>query len=280
MIVVTGANGQVGTELRARLGASAVYLDRGALDLDAPGDVAALLETHHCTVLINAAGYTQVDKAETDAATAFRANAETPGLLARAARERGAAFVHFSTDYVFSGEANTPYRESDDTGPMGVYGASKLAGEERVLEAHPQALVLRTSWVYAAHGKNFIRTILKAGNERDELRVVYDQVGAPTWAGDVADFALRGHAAGLQGVHHFSAEGVTSWYDVAEYLRQKCGLRARVTPIRSVEYPTPARRPAYSVLDKTKLKTALGTTIPHWTESLDHVLHQLEAGQP
>ncbi len=280
MIVVTGATGQVGTELRARLGEGAVYLDRRTLDFDAPGDVAALLESLGCSLVINAAGHTQVDRAESEEPAAFRANADTPALLARAARERGAGLIHFSTDYVFSGEANTPYRETDLTGPQGVYGASKLAGEKRVLEAHPGALILRTSWVYAAHGKNFVRTILKAGAERDELRVVYDQVGSPTWAGDVADFALRAHGAGLQGVHHFSAEGVTSWYDVAEYIRRRCNLRARVTPIRSAEYPTPARRPAYSVLDKSKLKAALGITIPHWTVSLDRVLDQLTLGAP
>jgi len=269
MIIVTGAHGQVGRELQTLLDGRGVYLDRESLDLNRPELVSEILKKHQCSLLINAAAHTQVDKAEMERDLAMQINGTAPGVLASAALDAGARFIHFSTDYVFDGKASTPYLETDATAPQGVYGESKLAGEKSVLAAHPEALVIRTSWVYANLGKNFVNTILKAGKEREELRVVYDQVGSLTWARDIADVALRAADKKLSGIYHFSSEGVASWYDIAVYLKRKSGFRAKVTPIRSAEYPTPAKRPAYSVLDKSKLKAALGTSLPHWTESLD-----------
>jgi dTDP-4-dehydrorhamnose reductase len=269
MIVVTGATGQVGHELQTMLGSRAIFLSRESLDLTRPEAVSEILKKHQCTLLINAAAHTQVDKAESERDLAMQINGTAPGVLASAALDAGARFIHFSTDYVFDGKASTPYLETDATAPQGVYGESKLAGEKNALAAHPEALVIRTSWVYANPGKNFVKTILRAGEEREELRVVYDQVGSLTWARDIADVALRAADKKLHGIYHFSSEGVASWYDIAVYLKRKTGFRAKVTPIRSAEYPTAAVRPAYSVLDKAKLKAALGTSLPHWTNSLD-----------
>lgn len=269
MIVVTGANGQVGRELQTLLGNRGVYLDRQTLDFSQPEAINEILKKHKCSLLINAAAHTLVDKAESERELALQINGTAPGVLATAALDAGARFIHFSTDYVFDGKASTPYLETDPTSPQGVYGESKLLGEKNVLAAHPEALVIRTSWVYAHQGKNFVNTILKAGEEREELRVVYDQVGSLTWARDIADVALRAADKKLHGVYNFSSEGVASWYDIAVYLKRKTGFRAKVTPIRSAEYPTPAKRPAYSVLDKAKLKAALETPLPHWTHSLD-----------
>lgn len=272
MIYVTGANGQLGSELRLKL-PNATFLDRSKLDLSDPSMVETFLKETKIELLINAGAYTQVDKAETDKILALNVNSETPGLMARYSREKKFKLIHFSTDYVFNGENFTPYVESHEVSPVNFYGYSKLEGEKRVIEENPESLIVRTSWVYSQFGKNFIKTILKHGAEKDSLNVVVDQIGTLTSAHDLAEVALKGRE--LSGIFHFSNEGVSSWYDVAHELKRIAKFKASVLPISSAEYPTPAKRPNYSVLNKNKIKNALGMKIPHWTESLELCLQKL-----
>jgi dTDP-4-dehydrorhamnose reductase len=273
MIYVTGANGQLGNELKKKLGSNAVFLTREMLDLQNHASVENFLKTTEIELLINAGAYTQVDKAEEEREVSASINEITPKIMARYSREKKFKFIHFSTDYVFNGTGPTPYKESDNTDPVNFYGETKLRGEKAILEENPHSLVIRTSWVYSAFGKNFIKTILKFGSERDSLNVVYDQIGSLTNAGDLAEVTLK--ARELSGIYHFSNEGVSSWYDVAFELKKQKKFKASISPILSHQYPTPAKRPHYSVLDKAKIKNALGIQIPHWTESLSLCLKEL-----
>lgn len=293
--LLLGANGQVGHELRrslAPLGEVVATTRSGTLpdgtaceaaDFDRPGSLAGLVERLAPTAVVNAAAYTAVDKAEDDADAAFRANAEAPGVLARACEARGIPFVHYSTDYVFDGQGTRPYREDDPTAPLGVYGASKLAGEEAVRAAGGDHLILRTAWVYGARGHNFLRTMLRLGTEREELRVVADQIGTPTPASLIADatVSLLGAAPRPSGTFHVTAAGETSWHGFATAIFQRAvqrGLIARapsVVPIRTAEYPTRAARPAYSRLDIGFLQARLPWSIPDWESGLDGVLQEL-----
>ena len=291
-VLLFGGNGQVGHELRRSLralGDIVVTTRSGKLpddtrcevaDFDGPEALAELVERVAPAIVVNAAAYTAVDKAEDDADAAFRANAEAPGVLARACAARGIPFVHYSTDYVFDGQGSRPYREDDPTAPLGVYGASKLAGEDAIRAAGGQHLILRTAWVYGRHGHNFMKTMLRLGADRDELRVVADQVGTPTPAALIADVTaelLRLRDA-PSGTFHLTPRGETSWHGFAETIFAEAvarGLIARVPkviPIATSEYPTRARRPAYSCLDIGKVEAHVGRRLPDWSDSLRRVL--------
>lgn len=272
MIYVTGSDGQLGQELRKKL-PEATFLTRKEIDLANPQEIESFLSSTKITTLINCAAYTQVDKAETEQAHCMSINEAAPDLMARYSKSKNFKFIHFSTDYVFNGNGCTPYKETDVCDPLNFYGESKLAGEQRILQENEKSLIIRTSWVYSSFGKNFVKTILKAGAERESLNVVYDQVGTLTWASDLADITIK--AQQLEGVFHYTNEGVSSWYDVAHALKKIKNFKAAVNPILSSGYPTPAKRPHYSVLDKQKIKSALNITIPHWTESLELCLKEL-----
>jgi len=293
--LVLGANGQVGYELMRSLAPmgevvattrSGVLPEGGACevaDFDQPQTLAGLVERIEPDAVINAAAYTAVDKAEDDADAAFRANANAPGILANACAMRGIPFVHYSTDYVFDGQGHRPYREDDATAPLGVYGASKLAGEEAVRAAGGSHLILRTAWVYGARGSNFLRTMLRLGAERDELRVVADQTGTPTPSYLIADVTayLLKCAVRPTGTFHLTAAGGTSWHGFADAIVTGAAARGLlpraplVTAIGTADFPTRARRPAYSRTDVARLEGVIGTSMPEWQAGLSHVLDQL-----
>lgn len=293
--LVLGANGQVGHELMRSLASmgevvattrSGVLPEGGACevaDFDQPQTLAGLVERIEPDAVINAAAYTAVDKAEDDVDAAFRANANAPGVLANACATRGIPFVHYSTDYVFDGQGHRPYREDDATAPLGVYGASKLAGEEAVRAAGGSHLILRTAWVYGARGSNFLRTMLRLGAERDELRVVADQTGTPTPSYLIADVTayLLKRAVRPTGTFHLTAAGGTSWHGFADAIVAGAAARGLlpraplVTAIGTADFPTRARRPAYSRMDVARLEGAVGTSMPDWQAGLSHVLDQL-----
>ena len=291
-ILLLGANGQLGQELQralAPLGKIVTTTRSGALadgstceiaDFDQPASLIALLDRVQPTVVVNSAAYTAVDRAEDDRDAAFRANAEAPGALARWCAQAGVPLVHYSTDYVFDGQGTRPYLEEDATAPLGVYGASKLAGEEAIRDAGGRHLIFRTAWVYASHSANFLRTMLRVGADRDVLRVVADQIGTPTPAALIADVTAQAlqHEGGLSGTWHLTARGETSWHGFAEAIFAEAvaaGLLPRapiVEAITTADYPTPAKRPEYSHLDVAKLEKDFGTTLPSWQEGLKRVI--------
>jgi dTDP-4-dehydrorhamnose reductase len=293
-ILLLGGNGQVGHELRralaplgdvvptTRSGMLADGTECEAADFDRPRSMMSVLQRVQPDLVVNAAAYTAVDRAEDDADAAFRANAEAPELFSRWCAERGVPFVHYSTDYVFDGVGTLPYQESHATGPLGIYGRSKLAGEEAVRAAGGQHLIFRTAWVYASHGANFLRTMLRVGAEREELRVVADQIGSPTPAAMIADVTAQvlGQGTALSGTWHLTASGQTSWHGFAEAIfaeAVQAGVlqRApRVTAIASSEYPTPAKRPAWSVLDNRRLQEDFVLVLPSWQEGLHRVISE------
>lgn len=291
-ILLLGANGQLGQELQralAPLGAIVATTRSGVLpdgsacevaDFDQPGSLTALLDRLRPSVVVNAAAYTAVDRAEEDRDAAFRANAEAPGVLARWCAQAGVPLVHYSTDYVFDGQGTRPYREDDATAPLGVYGASKLAGEDAIRAAGGRHLIFRTAWVYASHSANFLRTMLRVGADRDVLRVVADQIGTPTPARLIADVTAQAlqHDGGLSGTWHLTAKGETSWHGFAEAIFAEAvaaGVLPRaptVEAITTAEYPTPAKRPAYSHLDVAKLEKDFGVTLPSWQDGLKRII--------
>ncbi|MDQ1120300.1 MULTISPECIES: dTDP-4-dehydrorhamnose reductase [Pseudoxanthomonas] len=294
-LLLLGANGQVGRELRRALAplgevvctTRSGTLEDGAVcevaDFDRPESLPALLDRLAPAVVVNAAAYTAVDKAEEDRDAAFRANAESPGALARWCAAHGVPLVHYSTDYVFDGRGTAPYAVDAPTAPLGVYGASKLAGEEAVRAAGGQHLIFRTAWVYASHGKNFLLTMLRVGAQRDELRVVADQIGTPTSAALIADVTAQVLRQGTKasGTWHLTAAGQTSWHGFAEAIFARAvaaGLLPRAPQVMAIptsEYPTPARRPAYSCLDTTSLQRDFGIDLPAWETALDSVVAEL-----
>jgi dTDP-4-dehydrorhamnose reductase len=290
-ILLLGGNGQVGRELRrslAPLGELIVATRDGvaadvAVDFDAPAMLATMVREAGADVVVNAAAYTAVDKAEADADAAFRINAEAPAAIAAACAATDALLVHYSTDYVFDGSAVRPYREDDATVPLGVYGASKLAGEQAIRASGARHAILRTAWVYASHGRNFLLTMLRLAAERDELRVVADQIGTPTSAAWIADATaeLLRHGVADAGTWHLVASGRTSWHGFAEAIVEDAhalGLLARmptVTPIATTDFPTPTRRPANSVLDITRLRSDFGIVPPDWRDGVRAVLRDM-----
>ncbi|WP_312525098.1 dTDP-4-dehydrorhamnose reductase [Paracoccus sp. (in: a-proteobacteria)] len=279
-ILVFGQSGQVATEL-ARLAPDAVFLDRTQADLTDPDACAAAIRAFDAHGVINAAAYTAVDRAESEAKIADLVNARAPAAMAGAARDLNIPFLHISTDYVFDGSGDRPWREDDATGPLGVYGASKLAGEQAIAAQGGQWAVLRTSWVFSAHGANFVKTMLRLGAERDELRVVADQHGGPTPARDIAAACLEMMQAmtadpAKRGVYHFSGMPDTSWADFAREIMAQAGLACHITDIATSDYPTPARRPANSRLDCRAIAQNFGISRPDWKAGLRAVLTELK----
>lgn len=284
-ILVTGAHGQLGREMR-RLGTVSpnryLFTDVGELDIADADAVERFFADRHFDVVVNCAAYTDVERAETEPEKAQRLNAEAPGILARAVAAQGATLFHVSTDYVFGGDASTPYTEEAPTDPRNVYGRSKLDGERAVVESGCRYVILRTAWLYSEYGRNFLRTMLRLTAEREHLNVVFDQIGTPTYAGDLAmtifSIIEGGYYAGREGIYHFTNEGVASWYDFAVEIAAAAGLdRCAIRPCRTADYPARAARPAYSVLDKTKIKRTFGVDIPHWRESMRYCLGRIAA---
>ncbi len=279
MILVTGGGGQVATELAARAADKVVRVGRPAFDFDRPDSIAETFHSVRPTLVVNAAAWTAVDAAEANADAAARANRDGPAELARLCAEAGIPLIHISTDYVFDGLKGQPYTEDDATSPTGVYGATKLAGEQAALDAWNQVVVLRTSWVYAAAGKNFVRTMLNAALKTDTLRVVGDQRGCPTNAGDLADAILAiatqleaGWQPQYGGIYHAAGTGETTWHGLAVAAFEEATRHGRTMPtvnaIKTADWPTPAARPADSRLDCSKMARVFGVRLPPWRPSL------------
>ena len=284
-ILVTGANGQLGCEMR-RLGAVSpnnyIFTDVAELDITNADAVMYVARHYSIDAIVNCAAYTNVDKAESDEAAAELINATAVGNLARAMKEVGGTLFHISTDYVFGSEGNTPRTEEMPLNPLGVYGRTKLHGEQAILESGCKALILRTAWLYSEFGNNFLKTMLRLTAEREQLNVVFDQVGTPTYAGDLAlaifSIIEAGVYEGNEGIYHFSNEGVCSWYDFAVEIAAVAGnTNCRINPCHSSEFPSPVTRPPYSVLDKTKIKNTFDIDIPHWRESMEYCIKRIKA---
>jgi dTDP-4-dehydrorhamnose reductase len=308
-ILLTGKNGQVGTELAIVLPelGEVIALDRQELDLSRPDDIRRTIREIRPSLIVNAAAYTAVDQAEKDEDVAQAINADAPALMAQEAARIGAGLVHYSTDYVFDGSKHSPYEENDPTNPVSVYGRTKLAGEQAIREAGLPHLIFRTAWIYGTRGRNFLLTILRLASQREELRIVRDQIGAPTWCREIA----RGTASVLGrlsqdgkgalslpetgGVYHMTAAGVTTWYDFAEAILDEAShappnlswlaaatggrtlMARRITPITTAQYPTPARRPAYSVLSNTQLAQRFGVQLTDWRTQLHSAVTDSQA---
>mgnify|MGYP000915845478 CR=1 FL=1 len=280
-VLVTGANGQLGQDVIRELKEQHIEClgtTRDMLDLTDEHSVHRLIIEYSPDIVVHCAAYTAVDKAEDNQELAYKLNCEAPKQLASAAQANGAAMIQVSTDYVFDGTAHTPYTEDCDPCPDSVYGTTKLEGEKEVMNHCEQAVVIRTAWLYSTFGNNFVKTMIRLGKERDSLGVVFDQIGTPTYANDLARAIYAIINKGIvRGVYHFSNEGVCSWYDFTVAIHRLAGITScKVKPLHTAEYPAKANRPAYSVLDKTKIKTTFGIEIPHWEESLQRCLEKLE----
>lgn len=282
-ILVTGCNGQLGNEVqnlaRENPAHRYVFTDVAELDICDEAAVNDMVAREKIDCVINCAAYTAVDKAESNEAFALKLNADAPGYLAAAVEKRGGMMVQISTDYVFDGTNFKPYREDDPTHPVSAYGRTKLAGEEAVMNGCRRAVVLRTAWLYSPYGNNFVKTMLRLGREKQELGVIFDQIGTPTYARDLARAVFRVVSDGVEpGIFHFTDEGVISWYDFTKAIHRLDGITTcHVRPLRTEEYPTAARRPHYSVLDKTKFKQTFGVEIPYWEDSLADCIRRLGA---
>ncbi len=290
-ILVTGACGQLGNEMQLQAATATDYrwlfTDVAAvadgsvvvsLDITDQFAVESFVQKNAIDLIINCAAYTAVDRAEGDAEKAHLLNAVAPGFLAAAIERRGGQLIQISTDYVFDGTAHVPYTEQLPTCPNSVYGRTKLEGEQSVVAANPSAMIIRTAWLYSTFGNNFVKTMLRLGREKTELGVIFDQIGTPTYARDLAAAIMAAVRQGIKpGIYHFTDEGVCSWYDFTKAIHRLAGITTcHVRPLHTSEYPTPAARPHYSVLDKTKIKTAYGIEIPHWEESLRECIKSLK----
>lgn len=281
-ILITGCNGQLGSEIRsleADMPHHTFYnTDVAELDITDQAAVDTFVERHEIDGIINCAAYTAVDRAESDKEVCTSLNTVAPALLATAIERRNGWLIHISTDYVFNGKSYRPYREDDTPSPDSVYGSTKLAAEFGVMKFCHRAMVIRTGWLYSSYGKNFVKTMLRLGREKSELGVIFDQVGTPTYAHDLASAILQVVEQGVTpGVFHYSNEGVASWYDFTLAIHRLAGIEGcHVRPLHTEEYPTPANRPHYSVLDKSKIKTTYHIEIPHWETSLRHCIALLE----
>lgn len=281
-ILVTGAYGQLGNELNVLQENypewNFVFTDVDSLDITDPNAIQKCFAENSFDYVINCAAYTAVDKAETDSETAAIVNTLAPKLLAFYSKLSGAKLIHVSTDYVFAGDANQPYSEDYEVNPQGVYGQTKLDGEQNCLLENPDSVIIRTSWLYSTFGNNFLKTMLRLGKERGELGVVFDQVGTPTYAADLASTILKivGSEKFVPGIYHFSNEGVASWYDFAQAIFELSGVKCKVNPVLSDQFPTPAKRPYFCVLNKSKIRNTFNIEIPYWRESLKVCLDRLE----
>ncbi|NES21965.1 MAG: dTDP-4-dehydrorhamnose reductase [Symploca sp. SIO3E6] len=292
-ILLTGITGQLGQELQQTLApfGNVNGFSHQTLDLTQPDKIRQVIQEVQPDFIVNAAAYTAVDKAETETELANSINGTAPTIMAEEAQRLGATLIHVSTDYVFNGQKNTPYLEEDTPDPVNTYGQSKLLGEEGIQKNSDRYLILRTAWVYGTYGKgNFVKTMLRLGAEREELRVVVDQVGTPSWTGDIAQAMLgllnnlvkeQAENSPLTGIYHFTNSGAISWYDFAVAIFEEAkqlGIPLkvqRVVPITTAEYPTPAKRPTYSVLSGKKISAVLGKHSPHWRSGLRQMLQQL-----
>lgn len=282
-ILVTGSAGQLGHSLRDIAADSAnryIFTDVAELDITDKYAIIRMMETENINMVINCAAYTNVDKAEDDFDTANLINNIAVRNLAEACKQFGATLIHVSTDYVFDGSSNIPYTEDMPLAPLGVYGVTKLHGEQAVLESGCDYIIIRTSWLYSEYGKNFVKTMMMLTEERETLNVVFDQAGTPTYAGDLAraiyDIVENNKYKGNNGIYHFSNEGVCSWYDFAREISELARTECDIRPCHSNEFPSKVNRPHYSVLDKTKIKTTFGLTIPYWKDSLRVCISNLQ----
>ncbi len=288
-ILVTGGNGQLGHCLRdASAGSRNRYifsdinevpgLETLSLDVTCPGAVDIVAGSEDVDVIINCAGYTNVDRAESETVFADSLNRAAAENLAATAKRRGALLIHISTDYIFGGDARSPIPENATPAPLGVYGATKLAGEKAILDSGCRHIILRTAWLYSKYGGNFLKTILRLAGERSSIKVVCDQTGSPTWGADLAAFivgVIDNGKTGAEGIYNFSGEGSTTWYGFASMICELAGLPCKVVPCTTEEYPTAARRPRYSLLDKTLIKNTFGVQIPLWTDSLKACMNEM-----
>ena len=280
-ILITGANGQLGNEMRVLSAEHPVhtyfFTDVEELDICNAEGVKTFVKDNHIDIIVNCAAYTAVDKAEDDAELCDKLNHMAPGYLAEAAEAYGAGLIQISTDYVFDGTAHIPYTEDAPTCPNSVYGRTKLSGEQEVMSRCTRAMIIRTAWLYSTFGNNFVKAMLRLGRERESLGVVFDQIGTPTYAADLAQAIFAAIEQGIKpGVYHFSNEGVCSWYDFTLAIHRLAGITTcKVSPLHTDEYPAKAPRPHYSVLDKTKIKQTYNIEIPHWEKSLETCVKQL-----
>lgn len=280
-ILVTGSNGQLGRELQeiaVRFPAyEFIFMGRQELSIEDGASINGVFSKWKPSYCINCAAYTAVDKAESDKEKAFLINSKAVGNLAKTAAIFQTRLIHISTDYVYDGNAVVPYKEEHPTSPVNIYGLTKLKGEAMCLLNNPDAIIIRTSWVYSEYGHNFVKTMLKLMKERPEVRVVSDQVGAPTYAADLAESMLKiiTHPVWIPGIYHYTNAGRTSWYEFADAIRKQIKANCKVTPILTVQYPTPAKRPGFSLLDTEKITRTFGITIPKWEESLVKCLQKM-----
>ena len=273
MYLITGCKGQLGTEL-SKLLPDAICADIDVLDITDESAVQKFVHDNNIDIIINCAAYTAVDRAESDIELATKINVDGPRNLAKT----GVKVIHISTDYVFDGTGHTPYSPDEKTNPVSVYGKTKRAGEIAVLENTSVAVVIRTAWLYSPYGNNFVKTMRRLGGEKSEINVVADQIGTPTYAADLADAIVKiipQMTAENSGIYHFTNEGVCSWYDFANEIIELSNLKCIVNPIKSSQYPTPAARPFYSVLDKNKIKSVFGINIKHWKDGLKRCIYEL-----
>jgi len=285
LIAVSGKNGQLGWELerlsKTYLQYNFLFVDRNELDIADEAQVISFFEKNKPSIFINCAAYTAVDKAETDQHTAYKVNAEAVGLLASQCKIYDTLFISFSTDYVFNGNGTAPYAETEKKDPVNYYGYTKEVGEKLALNNWEKTIIIRTSWVYSAHGNNFVKTMLRLMKERTDINVVHDQLGSPTYAKDLAEAVMQiisisnEQRTRFNGIYHFSNDGIISWFDFADEIKNMSGLNCNVNPIPTSAYPTPAKRTHYSVLDKQKIKDA-GIIIRDWRLALKECLEELK----
>ncbi len=281
-ILITGCNGQLGNEMQLleKENPQHTYFNTDVAELDITDQAAIekFVEENEIDGIVNCAAYTAVDKAEDNETLCQRLNAEAPAYLAHAVGQRGGWMIQISTDYVFDGTKHTPYVEDDETCPNSVYGRTKLVGELNVQKLCERSMIIRTAWLYSTFGNNFVKTMIRLGKERPVLGVIFDQIGTPTYARDLAVAIMTAINEGIvPGIYHFSNEGVTSWYDFTKAIHRIAGIKeCQVRPLHTAEYPTPANRPHYSVLDKTRIKTVYGIEIPYWEDSLEECVGKLK----
>jgi dTDP-4-dehydrorhamnose reductase len=280
-ILITGCNGQLGNEMQLLESQYPQYqwynTDVQELDISNQQAIEQFVAAHEIDGIVNCAGYTAVDKAEENEELCAMLNQHAPAYLAAAVEKRGGWMVHISTDYVFDGTHHTPYVETDEPCPNSVYGRTKLAGEQEVMQHCKRSVIIRTAWLYSTFGNNFVKTMIRLGKERPELGVIFDQIGTPTYARDLAVCIMTAITQGVKpGIYHFSNEGVISWYDFTKAIHRIAGITScHVRPLHTSEYPTPAARPHYSVLDKTKIKQTYGIEVPYWEDSLRECIERL-----